>query len=190
MTAAHTLSGGFADPAVEAARGFRAILEAMAHPGRIVRLAGASAPAPASPALATALLALADPTTPVHLAGRHDTADLRQWLAFHTGAPTGPRAGAVFAAGDWAALGPLADYDAGLPEYPDRSATLIVEVPQLANTGLRLTGPGIEHEAHLSLPEGAAFRWNAARFPLGLDFLFTCGDRLAALPRTTRVEGV
>jgi len=26
------------------------------------------------------------------------------------------------------------------------------------------------------------------RFPLGLDFMFTCGDELIALPRTTRVE--
>lgn len=185
----HTLSGGFTDPAIDSARAFRAILDAMAHPGRIVRLTGATAPAPASAALATALAALADPTTPVHLAGRHDTPDLRQWLAFHTGAPTGPRRGATFAAGDWAALLPLADYDAGLPEYPVRSATLIAEVPHLAPQGARLTGPGIATEAFLSLPDLDALRWNAARFPLGLDLLFTCGDRLAALPRTTKVGG-
>jgi alpha-D-ribose 1-methylphosphonate 5-triphosphate synthase subunit PhnH len=43
--------------------------------------------------------------------------------------------------------------------------------------------------AALSLPEVAAFQANARAFPLGLDFLFTCGDRLAALPRSTRVEG-
>ena len=186
---AHTLSGGFVDPAVEAARAFRTILDAMARPGRIVRLAGATAPAPAAPAMATVLLALADPTTPVHLAGAHDTPDLRRWLAFHTGAPVGPRRGATFAAGDWGALLPLSDYDPGLPEYPDRSATLIVEVPHLAPQGARLTGPGIETESYLSLPDAEPLRWNAARFPLGLDLLFTCGDRLAALPRTTRIGG-
>jgi alpha-D-ribose 1-methylphosphonate 5-triphosphate synthase subunit PhnH len=40
----------------------------------------------------------------------------------------------------------------------------------------------------LTLPEVAAFRANRALFPLGLDFFFTCGDRLAALPRSTVVH--
>ena len=40
----------------------------------------------------------------------------------------------------------------------------------------------------LSLPEVPAFQANSAMFPLGLDFIFTCGDRLAALPRTTEVS--
>ena len=34
-----------------------------------------------------------------------------------------------------------------------------------------------------------AFRANRALFPLGFDTLFTCGDRLAGLPRSTIVEG-
>ena len=188
MTAADTLTGGFADPAVEAARAFRAILDAMARPGRIATLTGATAPAPASPALAAVLLTLADTTTPVHLAGGHDTSGLRDWLRFHTGAPLAGRGAAAFAVGTWDALLPLDDYAPGTAEYPDRSATLIVEVPHLAAEGARLSGPGIETAAHLSLPDIAAFRDNAARFPLGLDFILTCGDRLAALPRTTRVE--
>ena len=33
------------------------------------------------------------------------------------------------------------------------------------------------------------FRANAALFPLGLDFFLTAGNRLAGVPRTTRVEG-
>ncbi len=188
MSAAEPLTGGFAAPAPDAARAFRAILEAMAQPGRIVRLAGAAAPAPAGPALAAALLTLADGTTPVHLAGDHDTPALRAWLRFHTGAPLMPRAGAAFAVGSWAALLPLSDYAAGTAEYPDRSATLIVALDRLEPAGARLTGPGIAAEARLSLPETAAFRANAARFPLGVDFLFVCGDRLAALPRSIRVE--
>lgn len=183
-----SLSGAFADPATDAARAFRAVLDAMARPGRIVTLAGATAPAPASSALAAVLLTLADSTTPVHLAGGHDTPALRDWLRFHTGAPLAGRGAAIFAAGTWAALTPLGDYAPGTAEYPDRSATLIVEVAELAAAGARLTGPGIDGQAHLSLPDLAPFQWNAARFPLGLDFIFTCGDRLAAVPRTTHVE--
>jgi len=124
----------------------------------------------------------------VHLAGPHDSPDLRDWLGFHTGAPLGPKGSATFAVGLWDALLPLDDYPAGSAEYPDRSATLIVELPRLGNDGARLTGPGIARACHLSLPDLAAFQDNAARFPLGLDFLFTCGAQIAALPRSTLVE--
>ena len=72
---------------------------------------------------------------------------------------------------------------------PDRSATLVVEVECLEATGATLTGPGIRDSAYLSLPETAAFQTNSALFPLGLDFFFTCGDRIAGLPRTTEVTG-
>jgi alpha-D-ribose 1-methylphosphonate 5-triphosphate synthase subunit PhnH len=189
MSMTDTLLGGFADPAPDTARAFRAILDAMSRPGTIVRLSGAFAPAPASPAMAAALLVLADATTPVHLAGRHDTPALRQWLAFHTGAPQSPRDHAAFGAGDWADLLPLSDWNPGSEDYPDRSATLIVALERLDNDGARLAGPGIEAESRLSLPDLAPLVWNARRFPLGLDLIFTCGDRLAALPRTTRVGG-
>ena len=70
----------------------------------------------------------------------------------------------------------------------DISSTLIVEMAALRPVGTRLTGPGIREAAALSLPEGAAFRANAALAPQGLDFFFTCGARLAAVPRSTRVE--
>jgi alpha-D-ribose 1-methylphosphonate 5-triphosphate synthase subunit PhnH len=61
-------------------------------------------------------------------------------------------------------------------------------MPELSATGARLTGPGIETETRLSLPEIAAFQKNRARFPLGFDCFFTCGDRVAGLPRSTRVQ--
>ena len=40
------LQGGFADPAHEAARAFRACLDAMARPGTIHAVTGAQPPAP------------------------------------------------------------------------------------------------------------------------------------------------
>lgn len=187
MTAT-ALSGGFADAAVEGARAFRAVLDALARPGRIVAVAGARPPAPLSAAAGVVLLALCDGTTPLHLAGAHDAPEVRRWIAFHTGAPLVGAGEAAFALGSWEALQPASRFAAGTPAYPDRSATLIVEVPALANDGPRLTGPGIERSARLSLPEVAAFRANRARFPLGFDAILTCGDRLAGLPRSTRVE--
>jgi len=185
---AQTLSGGFADPAVQSAHVFRGVMEAMARPGTLHEVTGATPPAPLSVAAGGVLLTLCDGDTPVHLAGAADCEAVRTWLAFHTGAPaTGPE-DAMFAVGTWAALGPLSDYPIGTPDYPDRSATLIVECPALHASGATLTGPGIKDSAALSLPEVAAFQSNRALYPVGLDFILTSGARLAALPRTTEVR--
>jgi alpha-D-ribose 1-methylphosphonate 5-triphosphate synthase subunit PhnH len=185
---ADPLSGGFADASVASARAFRAVLDALARPGRIARLEGARPPAPLSPAAGVLLLTLADATTPVHLAPSHDAADLRGWLAFHCGCPLVEAPKAVFALGDWAALLPTDRFAAGTPDYPDRSATLIVEVAALEPPNARLTGPGICGAALLRLPDPDLFRANRSRYPLGFDSFLTCGDRIAGLPRSTRVE--
>lgn len=182
------MTGGFSDPSIQAAWGFRAAMNAMARPGDILAVQGAQAPAPVSEAAAVLLLVLCDPDTPVWLAPSHDSDALRRWVAFHTGAPiVAARGEAAFALGTWDSLAPLRDYRIGTAEYPDRSATLIVEMDDLRAEGAVLTGPGIREVAGLNLPDVAAFRANRALFPLGLDFFFTCGDRLAALPRSTRV---
>jgi len=184
---ADTLSGGFADPAVQSAYAFRSVMEAMARPGTLHDIAGAEPPAPLSPAAGAVLLTLCDTETPVCLAGAADCDAVRAWLAFHTGAPqTGP-SHCVFAVGTWEALAPLSSYPIGTSDYPDRSSTLIVERPELVASGMTLSGPGIKENAALSLPETQAFATNRGLFPLGLDFIFTSGSQLAALPRTTEV---
>ncbi|NKX44775.1 phosphonate C-P lyase system protein PhnH [Roseicyclus persicicus] len=183
------LEGGFADPARDAAHAFRAALQAMARPGRIEVVAGVQPPAPCSVAAGALILTLCDTTTPLFLAPSHDDPALRGWITFHTGAPLVGAAEAMFALGTWAALQPVTRFAIGTAEYPDRSATLIVEVDVLTNEGATLTGPGIKTEARLSLPETEAFRQNRRRFPLGFDSYFTCGDRLAGLPRSTQAEG-
>ena len=185
---ATSLEGGFADRPVEAASAFRAAMAALARPGRIERLAGAHPPAPMSVAAGTLILTLCDPDTGLHLAPSHDTSEVRAWVAFHTGAPLVAREAAAFAVGAWEALLPLEGYPLGTAEYPDRSATLIVECEGLAEAGARLTGPGIRDAAWLALPDVAAFRANARLFPLGLVFFLTAGDRVAGLPRTSRVD--
>jgi alpha-D-ribose 1-methylphosphonate 5-triphosphate synthase subunit PhnH len=187
---AEALSGGFTSAPIQSARAFREILEALARPGTIRRVAGAQPPAPLSEAAGVALLVLTDPTTRLHLAGRADCAAVRDWVAFHIGAPLAAAEDADFAVGTWGALQPVSRFRIGQPDYPDRSATLIVECAQLVNHGPALTGPGIEAAARLNLPETAAFRANRALFPLGFDTLFTAGDRIAGLPRSTRVEAI
>ncbi len=182
-----TLTGGFENPAIQSAHAFRSVMEAMARPGTVQEIHGATPPAPLSNAAGCVLLTFCDADTPVYLAGDADTDEVRAWLAFHTGAPvTGP-SHCMFAVGNWDALTPLSVYQIGTSEYPDRSATLIVECPVLEQKGASLKGPGIKTSAALSLPEVGAFQANSALFPLGLDFILTCGSQLAALPRTTEV---
>ena len=185
---ANTLSGGFVDPATQSAHAFRSVMEAMARPGTIQDIQGAAPPAPLSPAMGAVLLTLCDTETPVYLAGDTDCEAVRAWLSFHIGAPFVGPAHCMFAIGTWDALAPLAVYPIGTSEYPDRSATLIVECSEFAASGAILTGPGIRDHAALSLPDVDAFQANRALFPLGLDFILTCGARLAALPRSTDVS--
>jgi alpha-D-ribose 1-methylphosphonate 5-triphosphate synthase subunit PhnH len=189
---------GFADPVLDSQRAFRAVLDAIAHPGRIVTVAGPDAPPPPlGPASAGVCLTLLDFETPVWLDTVAATAPVRDYLRFHCGAPlVATPVDARFALiADPGGMPPLAAFDAGTDERPDRSATLVVQVRGLVSgTGRRLSGPGIDGQARLDvdglpLEFWDAARANAARFPRGVDLLLCAGDRLAALPRTTRVEG-
>jgi len=181
------LAEGFANPPVDAAQAFRAVMQAMARPGT-THVASAPSPEPVGAAMAAVLLCLCDHDTPVWLAPSIDRDDVRDWVRFHTGAPLSGRAEAQFAFGTWAEMLPLSDFAIGSPEYPDRSATLVVEVPDLG-TAHTLSGPGIKGKARLTLPDPDAIKANRTLFPLGLDFLLTCDDRVAGLPRTIEVEG-
>ncbi|MBW4707369.1 phosphonate C-P lyase system protein PhnH [Roseobacter sp. YSTF-M11] len=181
-----TLEGGFSNAPVQSARAFREIMTAMARPGVITALDGARGPAPLSQAASVLILTLCDPETPIYLAPSVDVPAVRAWVTFHTGAPFVAPDRAQFAVGTWPEL-TAHDFPIGTPEFPDRSATLIVESGPLAASGAVLKGPGIKTASALSLPETAAFQRNAARFPLGLDYFFTHKDQLAALPRTTQV---
>lgn len=182
-----TLEGGFTNFPVDASHAFRAVMTAMARPGDIVEVHRAQPPAPLNAASGAALLTLCDPETPIYLAASHDTPQVREWITFHTGAPFTQAQNATFAVGAWNDL-PVSEFPIGTSEYPDRSATLIVDLPELTNSGATLRGPGIKDQTHLSVPDIQVLQNNAQLFPLGLDFIFTTGDRLAALPRTTKVS--
>lgn len=192
--AAAALSGGFADPAPDSARAFRAILQAMARPGTIQPAAGATPPAPVPPAMGLVALTLADADAPVWLSPRLAATDFPDWIRFHCGAPVlEDRAAAAFAFGAPDELGAPDDWRMGEAEYPDRGVTLVLDLAAFEGAALTLSGPGIQSTAALPLgPACAAIRsltaLNAASYPLGLDLILCAGDRVAALPRTTRLS--
>ena len=188
------LAPGFADPVGAAQATFRAVLAAMAEPGRIMTLDVALAPPrPLGVAAAAVALSLLDGDTPLWC----DPAcrPVAPFLRFHTGvalvdAPEHARFALI---GDPAALPSLAQFDAGTDEYPDRSASLILAVTHLgAGAALMLRGPGIKERRRLAvagLPAGFRAEWRAnhARFPRGIDVILTAGDRLACLPRSVEI---
>lgn len=179
---------GFADPVLDAQATFRAVLEAMSRPGRVQAIAPPpEVPPGLSPAAAAVLLTLVDAATPLRLAAG---AEAEAWVRFHCGCPL-VETGAAFVL-DPAAR--LLDLDAGTEEEPERGATLVLEVSELAEgSGWRLTGPGIRDVHRLLVigaPTGFVADWarNRARFPRGVDAILCAGTRIAALPRTVRIE--
>lgn len=190
------IAPGLADPSHDAQRLFRAVLDAFSHPGRIVALPDAPAGVGPLSAAATAfVLTLVDRDTPLFLAPAFDVAPVRDFARFHTGAPIVPReADALFALLTPDRTPLLDGFAIGSDPYPDRSATLIVDVPSLAGGAPRtLRGPGIETRTEVAiagLPDSFWTEWaaNHALFPCGVDVVFTTGTELLALPRSIVVE--
>ena len=191
------LRPGFADPVHGAQQAFRRILQAMARPGTIQDCGGELDPPPGlSPAMAAVCLTLADADAPIWLSDTLATDAAVGYLKFHCNAPILDHVGrARFVLGDAASMPALDACAQGDDRYPDRSATLVVDVPRLAHEGPGawvLRGPGIAATASLAtdgLPGDFPARWrdNAAAYPCGVDLILTCGSRLAALPRTTQI---
>ena len=202
---------GFADPVHDAQRCFRTVLEALSHPGKPVPLTVLpSTPSHAAPVPASCLagmvaiaLTLCDADTPVWLDAGLDTPALRQHLRFHCGCPVvaEPERAQFAFIGDAGTMPRFERFCSGDPEYPDRSATLVIAA-DFAAPDRRLSGPGI---APARVPQGLLFGlaglppwfWedramNQTGYPLGVDILFVDsrradGDtvRMAGLPRTT-----
>ena len=191
------LAPGLADPGHDAQRLFRAVLDAFAHPGRIMSLPDPPAgPGVLSPATAAYLLTLVDRDTPLWLAPEFDVPAVRDFVRFHTGAPiVAERSAAVFAVLPHDMASSLDGFAIGTDPYPDRSATLVIEVPVLgAGPARRWRGPGIAGETAVAVGGLGADFWQAwadnhALFPCGVDIVFTAGSQLLALPRSIAVEG-
>ena len=84
----------------------------------------------------------------------------------------------------------------GTDAYPDRSATLVVEVPDLhGRADAAVARPGHRRPRELSpspaSPDDFWHDWaaNHGLFPCGVDLVFTAGTELCALPRSIAVEG-
>ena len=196
MSDLSTLAPGLADPSHDAQQLFRAILDATSHPGRIVALPAAPVgPHALSPAATAHLLTLADRDTPIWLAAAFDRAEVRDFLRFHAGAPIAPsRDAASFAVLPGDTPRAFDGFALGTDAYPDRSATLVIEVPELrGGPPTRWRGPGIDGSAIVAIAGLAEDFWhewaaNHGLFPCGVDLVFSAGTELCVLPRSIAVE--
>lgn len=187
---------GFADPVADSQQVFRRLLDAFAHPGRVVPLQGfPSPPAGLFPSSAALALTLLDHSTPLFLDRALACEEIVSYLRFHSGAPiaAGPAAASFALLGEPHGLN-LAAFSPGDAERPERSATVILQVAGFDGAdAVRLTGPGIKNSTALRVEGIDAALWrqwreNGALYPCGVDLVLTAPAAAVALPRSVRVE--
>ena len=197
VSASMPIAPGFSDAVIDSQEAFRCILAALSRPGRIesIRRLPDCPPAMASVTAAIALT-LFDFDTPVWLDPAAGDIGSELFLRFHCGcAVTDRPEQARFAiVGDALNMPRLAAFHPGDALYPDRSATVIVQLPTLDGGPQRLlSGPGVEH-TQIVAPEGLPhWFWsdwadNVALYPQGIDVLLIAGSAILGLPRSIRAK--
>jgi len=197
MSDPEILSGGFSNPVFQSQAVFRAVLDAFAKPGTVQPIPPVvHPPAVLHPAAAAFIGAFADSDTSVWLDRSFAGTNAGGWIAFQTGAPlTDDAEAASFAlVGDASALSRLDAFALGTEEYPDRSATLIIQIGGFDGASpLVVEGPGVPGERSFRpdpLPASiiGLLEANRALYPRGVDLVLAAPDALAALPRSVRVR--
>jgi alpha-D-ribose 1-methylphosphonate 5-triphosphate synthase subunit PhnH len=197
MTTVAELPAGFADKVLSAQSTFRSVMDAMARPGSVQRIAAVGG-TPDTMMRGTAAIALTlfDHDTPIWLdASMSETPHVAKWLKFHTSAPViADSSISSFALiGSPRELLSLDRFAFGSNEYPDRSTTLILQVESLTQgPAVELRGPGIDGTAILQAaiqPQDLFERLeiNVTLFPRGIDVVLVHDDAIVAIPRTTRL---
>lgn len=199
----HDMAPGFADSTAQSQVVFRGALDAMARPGTPVRLPQTAlvSPTPNTNAVAASvLLALLDQDCTLWLSPGLATGPAAAWLRFHTGCRLETdcsKADFVWAA-SIAELPPLRQLQQGSAEYPDQSATCVVDVAAWRTAAVSdagaftLRGPGVRDAITLAVDGmDAAFVQQhhamCAHAPCGVDILCCADDALLGFPRSVRL---
>lgn len=167
-------------------RAFRAVLEALAHPGRSIDgpLVGGVDAARRTATLA--IEAIWDAATSLYCA----VPELPLRFAPCAADPEAADVIVVEGAPDPALVGAA---KRGSEEVPEGGATFVCIAGAPARTPVRLSGPGIDGETTAALPLApavlAARDEACACYPLGIDFvIFEPDGRIVGVPRTTKVD--
>ena len=197
------LAPGFTDATSQSQIVFRSALDAMARPGTSVFIPAASLvspPAGTSAAAASVLLALLDQDCALWLSPTLAAGPAAKWLRFHTGClieEDCSKADFVWAA-SLAELPPLLALKQGSAEYPDQSASCIVDVngwhaASVTDTqAVAFRGPGVRDVLNLSVDgmDASFVQQHHAmqeHAPCGVDIFFCAKDALVCFPRSVRL---
>jgi alpha-D-ribose 1-methylphosphonate 5-triphosphate synthase subunit PhnH len=188
------LHNAFEQPVHQAQQTFRCLLSAMAEPLLPRPLPVLPPPLPGLMAGSAALLyTLIDQE--VSWWSPELPPDTLASLTFHTGtkrAATPDEADFVLVPRGHA-MPDLAALKAGSVDYPDRSATLLIEVDDFDTQQVAASGPGIAGVRRFGangLPRDFWRQWqdNHSRFPQGVDVLLISEQAVAGLPRSTALQ--
>ncbi|MBV2136522.1 MAG: phosphonate C-P lyase system protein PhnH [Candidatus Thiodiazotropha sp. (ex Ctena orbiculata)] len=165
---------------------YRALLDAISHPGRVKSILHQQGGLASLAVLATLLDA------EVSLADPDDLLEAEDWPLLQASAASPGEADYILCRGNRAAR--FQPKLGSLPS-PERSATLIIYVDSLHRGELKLSlkGPGVNGNADCSIA-GLDPDWIRRReewvcgYPLGVDLLLVDDSAVLALPRTTKVE--
>ena len=198
------MAPGFSDSTAQSQAVFRSALDAMARPGTPIAIPAASlvSPTPGTHAAAASLLlALLDQDCALWLSPTLANGPAAAWLRFHTGCQMVQdcsKADFVWAA-SIAELPPLQQLKQGSAEYPDQSATCVLDVTtwraaaEAGADAVSLRGPGVRDVLTLALDgmdanfvqQHHAMQEHA---PCGVDMFFCAGDAVLGFPRSVRLQ--
>jgi alpha-D-ribose 1-methylphosphonate 5-triphosphate synthase subunit PhnH len=198
------MTPGFRDATRSAQKVFRVVLDAMSRPGTVLALPDAALDGVIAPSglrrLGTGttaiLLTLLDAETNVRLCASLASADAVSYLRFHTGVRSAwmdEFAAFTVAHADDVGETLWQRLDLGSDEVPQRGATLVVQVDGFdQGPALAMQGPGVQSVNHLRVRSLSLAFWQwrielQRLMPRGIDLILVCGDRVAAIPRSTRI---
>ena len=191
------ITPGFSDSVLESQTIFRRALHALSRPGEIVDIdCRAELPKGLHRAAGGLLLVLLDQDTRLWLAPSVASERIATYFRFHTGCTLVRRhvEADVVLCGAAGELPRLASFALGTEDYPERSATVVIQVERLLSSGgWTLRGPGIAERSTFApsgLDERFVRQWSELHtlFPRGIDIFLASGNQLAGLPRTTQIE--
>jgi alpha-D-ribose 1-methylphosphonate 5-triphosphate synthase subunit PhnH len=185
---------------------FRILLDAFAHPGKVVKISNLKIAPPSniSKASAGVLFTLLDHEVgfAVSTSNEKQKEEIEEYFIINTGSRLKSLESADFIL-MLGALTKLEKIKKGSLDYPDQGATIVYSVEEIGegnpegdSVSLTLAGPGINGKRYLALKglkkqEVIKIMEVNKEFPLGVDFVFTDKeDRLFALPRSTKIVEV
>lgn len=183
---------GFVNPIHDAQDTFRALLAAMAQPGKLfeINIKNDTKINHVEPAYGAACLTLLDLETRVWLQSGFSQ-EFKAWLLFHAGCNfvSTPNFADFALIDDVDVLPELSNFYLGTADKPEASTTLLIPVASWqGGESVRLIGPGILDNRQIS-PKLPANFWDSWRvnhqaYPQGVDIFLFLKNQVMGLPRT------